>query len=108
MTLGPLTGSTDVFVKWTKGTIPTLTRTPRVLNALMLAIQPPTATLLFTSDTEIPQKMVCALRELPSNTQCAVRSGDDLWVIKAKDGTGDVSLEKIRFDLDCNLAGHTS
>lgn len=73
-----------------------------------LSTQPPTATLLFTSGACTPQKIVCSLRELTSKTQCAVRSGDDLWVIKAKAGTGDALLENIRFDLDCNPAGHTS
>lgn len=72
------------------------------------ADQPRPATLLFTSGTSTPLKMVCTLRELTSKTECAVRSGDDLWVIKAKAGTRDVPLEEIRFDLERNPAGHTS
>ncbi|KAJ5246646.1 hypothetical protein N7468_001629 [Penicillium chermesinum] len=73
-----------------------------------LSIQPPTATLLFTSATGAPPKMICSLRGLTLKTQCAVRAGDDLWVSKAKAGTGDTLWENIRFDLDYNPAGYTS
>lgn len=80
----------------------------RTLSADSPTAEQPTATLLFTPPAPAaPLRMVCALRELTSKTQCSVRSGDDLWVIKAK-ANGDVPLEKIRFDLGCNPAGHMS